>query len=59
MAEGIVVGVIVLTAAAFVVYRFFVRPQCGCGSAPACCHNTSACSSAENDGQKGGCVSEK
>lgn len=36
MLENIIVGAIILAAAAFAVYRLFFRPSCGCGSDCAC-----------------------
>jgi len=36
MAEGILVGAIVLAAAVYAVYRLFMRPKCCCGSSRAC-----------------------
>lgn len=50
--ENIIVGIIILAAAAFAAYRLFFRPGCGCGCDCAvsckqekqgCCGDKSAC----------------
>lgn len=36
MIENIIVGIIILAAAAFTVYRLFFRPSCGCDPSSGC-----------------------
>lgn len=66
--ESIIVGAIILAAAAYAGYRLFVRRDCGCGkgsacesgvkqngrSGPGCC-----CLSPENDGSGDGSESRR
>gem|GEM_PF-4540095 len=54
MAEGILVGAIVLAAAVFAVYRLLVRPQCGCACGSGRHTGSSCCSD-----KKGACSCEK
>ncbi|MDR2077104.1 MAG: hypothetical protein LBP61_09300 [Desulfovibrio sp.] len=49
--ETILVGAIVLAAAAYTVYRLFVRRDCGCGRGRACEN------SGKRNGQSGACRS--
>ncbi len=43
MLENILVGIILVAAAAFTVYRLFFRPSCGCGSDCGCAKGGCEC----------------
>lgn len=44
MLENIIVGIILVAAAGFTVYRLFFRPSCGCGSDCGCDKGSCNCS---------------
>lgn len=54
MLENIIVGVILVAAAGFTVYRLFFRPSCGCGSDCGCGKGKCGCSGPDEDHKDGG-----